>query len=185
MTYDHFNLIRRIGDVKGLTAIDFGCGAYASDIAKQVLELPFKRLVSVDGYKKDLEDSKSKPCIIEQHDFILSNIIDITDEEKFDVGLAFDVIEHLTKEQALEFLNLLDRKITKQIVLFLPEESKGFHRPNPDKDNILQEHLSYWSPDELEKLGYKTERMINVHSDFSIEENRQIYFNAIWAIKYL
>lgn len=86
---------------------------------------------------------------------------DITELESIeaDVVTFFDILEHFTKEDAL---NVLKKVKAKQILMFIPIQDK-LRRPDVEqlqqeaKDNNKQmtQHLSLWTPKELEELGFK------------------------------
>jgi hypothetical protein len=78
-----------------------------------------------------------------------------------DVVTFFDVLEHLLKEDALAILN----KITaQQIVMFIPvqdkyrrdlDELKEMQSEAKTNNKQMTQHLSLWTPEELEALGFK------------------------------
>jgi hypothetical protein len=88
---------------------------------------------------------------------------DITELESIeaDVVTLFDFLEHLTKEQALQ---VLDRIKAKQVVMFIPIQDKfrrgldeliGMQTEAKESNGVLNQHLSLWTPEELEELGFK------------------------------
>lgn len=184
--YDHYKVYPRLGDMdfENLTCIDFGCGNYRSDVAKQVVQIPFKSLTSVEGYEKDFETMKNVVYKAKKHIPIFGDIVDVLPKlkGKYDICLAFDVIEHLEKEEGLKLLKWIDKHVTKKSLLFVPEEPVGFHRAW-DNGNKLQEHISYWNQEDFEKLGFTVERMVNCHSD--TVNGEEIRFDALWVTKSL
>jgi hypothetical protein len=180
--YDHYKIPPRLGEIdfEKCTAIDFGCGDYRSDVAKQVLQMPFKKLTSIEGYKVDFDNMPTG--IAAEHEKIFANVVDVlpTLKGKYDVAFAFDVIEHLEKEEGIKLLKWMDKHVTKRIVIFVPEEPVGFHRIWND-GNVLQEHISYWNAEDFEKLGYTVERMEKIHSD--VQDGQTIRFDALWVTK--
>jgi hypothetical protein len=189
--WPHFDLSLRLNGItaEDNTCLDLGCGAYNSDVAKQVLEYPWKALTSVDNYKVDLDKGALLGSKASKHEFKKGDVRDWAKEaaakgKKFDITMSFDVLEHLTKEDGLVWLADLDKITSKRIVLFLPIEPEDFYRKNPDPDNVLQEHLSRWRPHELQSLGYKVEEINDCHSEEKADGSR-ISFGAMWAIKNL
>ena len=88
---------------------------------------------------------------------------DITELETIeaDVVTFFDILEHLTKEQALEVLSKVKAK---QIVMFIPIQDEfrqgldaliGMQIEAKENNGILNQHLSLWTPKEMEELGFK------------------------------
>lgn len=179
--YPHYQLYPRLGDMdfESMTCIDFGCGDYHSDVAKQVLEIPFKQLTSVEGYEKDFNNIP--PVKAKEHIKIKEFIPTLlpTLKGKYDLALAFDVIEHLEKEEGEKLLNWID-KHCKQALLFVPDEPEGFHRICND-ENVLQNHISYWREEDFTKRGYKVERIKNGHAEQM--GDKYFYYDALWAVK--
>lgn len=79
-------------------------------------------------------------------------------EKSIDIVQCCDFIEHLTKADGHAFLADAERIARKAILLFTPI---GFvESPAADRDshNPYQRHLSGWTYEELEELGYQTGR---------------------------
>jgi hypothetical protein len=179
--YDHYKIYPRLGDLdfESMTCIDFGCGDYRSDVAKQVLDIPFKELTSIEGYKKDYDTMLGKEFKAKKHIPINAFIPDIlpTLKEKYDLVLAFDVIEHLEKEEGLKLLEWIKKHCTKAL-LFVPEEPEGFHRKWED-GNALQAHISHWNEEDFTSKGFKVERIKDGHGD--IWDGKPFNFDALWV----
>lgn len=165
-----------------LSCLDLGCGAYASDVARQVLTFPWKLLVSVDGYEKDLVAGMEKESVIATREGRCVNIMEFEDKRTYDVVLCFDVLEHLYKDEGLALLEKIEKFATNRIVIMIPIEPDGYHRKNPDPDNVLQEHISHWRPHELEQLGYTVEILNDFHSEPN-GDGSYLHFPALWAVK--
>jgi len=159
----HYNIFDRIGelDFPKLTALNLGAGDYESVVARQVCFMPFKKLVSVDGYEPCREEALKMQFAAKTHEYRISLIQDIP-KENFDVVMAFDLIEHLPKADGEKLLDKLD-KMAKIIFMFVPLEPEGYHRPNPDEANVLQAHISHWTEADFKKRGYVTEVLPNIH----------------------
>jgi hypothetical protein len=82
-------------------------------------------------------------------------------EGSFDVILAIDVIEHLPKEDGLNFLRQLEKLNVRQVILTTPVGFVEMHHKNlkPLEDK-LQKHRSGWLPHEFRIRGYKVRGMI-------------------------
>jgi hypothetical protein len=76
----------------------------------------------------------------------------------FDVVMAISVIEHLNYETGVE-LALQMKRVAKNIAIIYT--SNGYVYQPPDVDNPYQEHITGWTCDELELLGYKFVRGFN------------------------
>ena len=179
--YDHYKIYPRLGELpfEELTCIDFGCGDYRSDVAKQVLLIPFKELTSVEGYELDYLNMRGKAFAakvqIPIHGFIPDVLPTLT--KKYDVALAFDVIEHLEKAEAIKLMKWV-KKNCKHALFYVPEEPEGFHRVWND-GNKLQDHISHWKEEDFIELGFKVERDVNAHSD--TWDGKPFRFDALWV----
>jgi hypothetical protein len=80
---------------------------------------------------------------------------------KADVVTFFDIFEHLMKDEALDVLSKVDAK---QIVMFIPIQDKyrqsldnliGLQAEAKRNNKQMTQHLSLWTPKELEELGFK------------------------------
>jgi len=185
--WPHFDLMLRLQGLppfEDLTCIDLGCGAYNSDVAKAVLEIPWKNLTSVDGYAPDLQAAKDKDSKAHRWSILTDDVRDFVNVsgKEADIVLSFDVIEHLPKEDGLKFLEGLEKMAMKRIVLFLPIEPADFHRKWTEDDNKLQEHLSHWAASEFTSRGYKVEEISDCHTELK-PDGSKVTFGAIWAIK--
>ena len=107
---------------------------------------------------------------------------DITDvcrlfpEGSFGTVTLFDVLEHLTKEDALSLLKQVERVCSGQIVLFIPieddtvtdkerENYKKLQQGLKDSGKQLGYHLSKWTVTELEELGFVGEYSERYHKN--------------------
>lgn len=75
------------------------------------------------------------------------------DENEFDVVIAFDLIEHLSKDQGYLLLYEMDRLASLASVVFTPN---GFLWQPPAVNNPFNAHISGWTPSELAKMGWKS-----------------------------
>jgi hypothetical protein len=182
--YPHYRIYERLGnlDFNSLSAIDIGSGDYRSDIAKQVLDIPFKELTSIEGYLKDYNNMLTKTFKSSKHIPIFGDVVTNLPSKKFDIAFVFDVIEHLNKEDGLILLNWIDKHITNKVLIFVPEEKQGFHRHWND-GNKLQDHISYWNEKEFIDRGYRVERIKDCHSENI--NGIETKYDALWAIKTL
>lgn len=127
--------------------LDVGCGSNSplSYLTKK------KYLVGVDGYKKSIDESKKRKI----HDqYFLMDALNIGSKFKrksFDAVVALDVIEHLPKNDGIKLLKMMENLARKKVILLTPN---GFVEQH-DKNNPLQQHLSGWSVEDFEKMGYQ------------------------------
>ncbi len=73
----------------------------------------------------------------------------------FDIVLAFDVIEHLTKSDGYLLLYGMSRLSNGYSIVFTPT---GFRWQPPSENNPWNAHISGWTPTELSKLGWRSQR---------------------------
>ena len=182
--YDHANLVKRLGniDFSKITALDLGCGAYESDVARQIATLPFQELYSVEAWPQDFD--RIGLVSAKRHTKVLDDILSfvIKNAHDFDITFMIDALEHLERKDGEVVLKLLEQ-FSRKIVLFVPEEPVGFHR-KPQGDNPLQAHASHWREQDFTSRGYKVERIKEAHSDM-IEPGKYQIFDALWCIKEL
>lgn len=69
----------------------------------------------------------------------------------FDLVVAFDLIEHLTKDEGYILLYEMDRIASKSSIIFTPN---GFVWQPPSTNNSFNAHISGWKATELRKLGW-------------------------------
>jgi len=85
---------------------------------------------------------------------------------------AFDVLEHLVKEESLEVIRRIESSGTRALV-FIPLEEE-FRRNDFGAES--QDHLSYWTPDDFARRGWRTE----VLKDFHRSDGKS--WDALWAV---
>lgn len=198
MIWPYFQLAPRLEGLppfEELSCLDLGCGKYESVVAQQVLGIPWKRLISVDGHEPSIKALVNKEAKAKDWSRIHRDVRQTGMLYDVDVIVSFDVLEHLTKEDGRRWLKEVETLAAKRIVLFFPVEPDDFHRSmeeSGDADNPLQEHLSHWKPHELESLGYKVEEIFDCHSEVRIVDHgsgvaspERISFGACWAVKNL
>ncbi len=133
-----------------------GCGNMRHE-----LELGAKNIFGIEWSDERLNVAKNKEnVIVIKYD--ITEIENIIPDKSFDSVCMFDVLEHLEKDKALHLLKVLDRIVKKQIILYIPIQkpninvNKLIQKQKEAKDaNInLGEHISYWTPEELDSLGF-------------------------------
>ena len=105
--------------------------------------------------------------------FDINNICQILLDKSFDAVALFDIVEHLTKDDALKLLKDLEEKIKNQIIIFIPIEktlnnfAERMKLQEERKSNNLPMgcHLSIWTPSELDDLGYVGEYSPKFHKE--------------------
>lgn len=145
--YYHFTSIVQ-SKIEGLDSVlELGCGyfSYISGMNKK----PYS--VGVDLFSPVIEHGKKHKI----HDeYVLMNVMDIDQKFKdksFDCVMAMDLIEHLTKEDGMIFLEKVERIARKKVILYTPN---GFLKQDPCDGNPYQEHKSGWTAEEMKSYGY-------------------------------
>jgi SAM-dependent methyltransferase len=131
--------------------LDVGCGRGSPLAGDEVLDrIPVK--VGIDGHEPDLAHSQQfGPYDTYVHGDILS-IEDRFGPNSFDVVMALDVIEHLTKDDGWKLLDKLEAVARRRVVVFTPN---GFLRQGEREGNPLQLHRSGWTLMDFEERGYR------------------------------
>ena len=129
------------------------------------LLIPTKHILNIDWCDYLLQEAKEKENVMVLK-YDIENICSILADKSFDVVVMFDFIEHLEKDKALELLKKLEAKVKKQIILFTPiqndlgytqEEVLRLQAERKENNSPLGYHLSLWTPEEFESLGYEGE----------------------------
>lgn len=135
----------------GMTVLNAGVGPGDSWLAKQLPHLPFRRLDHIDIHEPYIFKAREVPWAAEEVRFKVGDITNGTNFDGYDMVFFFDIIEHLKKEDGLRILGMPFKKL-----LFVPIETE----PRGNSFGVeSQDHLSFWTEEELKDLGYKTERV--------------------------
>lgn len=133
------------------SVLDLGCGCDSP--IKMVNELFSHKFYSVgiDIYKPSLTKSKKQKI----HDrYYQMDVMDIGKNFKnksFDVVLASDVLEHLTKRDGLKLIKMMEKIASKQIIVFTPN---GYLAQSDAYGNPWQIHRSGYQVEEMQNLGF-------------------------------
>jgi ubiquinone/menaquinone biosynthesis C-methylase UbiE len=126
--------------------IELGCGV-RSPAAKHVRN---KRTIGIDRHVPSLRLNKKTGYF---EDYILADLTYLPlKDNSFDCVAAFDVIEHLTKPQAKQLIEDMERISKKKVIISTPN---GFNpKCHLEDDNPLQIHKCGWTVQEMSKSGY-------------------------------
>lgn len=155
--------------IKQMSVLNVGVGVGDSGIARQLPFLNFKRLDNIDVFEQYLIHAKQRTYVAKTVTFTKCDIREFK-FFSYDLILAFDVLEHLPKEDSLAIL----KKIKCQQLIFIPLEKE--YRPNVYEAES-QDHLSLWTEEDFKKLGYQTELLTGFHHEGGNT------FDALWAWK--
>ena len=126
--------------------LDLGCGPssplqYCGNV---------KYSVGVEAFQPYLEESRGKNIHTEYFEKRIEEV-DFP-RDSFDAVIIIEVLEHLTKEAGFEILEKAEKWAKKKIIISTPN---GYFPMGAVDNNMFQRHLSGWSIDVLEKLGFK------------------------------
>jgi len=126
------------------SVLDLGCGY---DSLLRYCNVPF--LVGVELFDPYLRESKMKKI---HNEYVKADMRQMEFKPKsFDVLVALDVLEHLTRREGYELMKKAE-KWSRKLVIFTPN---GYVLQNGYDANPLQVHRSGWTAKDLEKLGFK------------------------------
>lgn len=130
------------------TLLDIGCG-HSSPIQRFSSRLRYS--VGIDCYEPYLLESRKAKI---HHEYKLIDALQIENHFKakqFDCVLASDLIEHLSKENGLELIIMMERIAKKKVILFTPN---GFVPQGECDSNPYEVHLSGWEIGGIKRLGF-------------------------------
>lgn len=108
----------------------------------------------ISNKEKDLDKKLNKFGVIRKNaieGYIPTVLYGIKDNS-FDLVIAYDLIEHLPKHEAVMLIYQMKRIASKFTVVFTPN---GFQPQPPDIDNIHNAHLSGFKPKFFKTFGFK------------------------------
>jgi hypothetical protein len=167
----------RFGDLSRLCCLDLGSGPGDTVLARQILEIPWRRLIQVEAFPPYVRRLSEKTARSPHRDIRAIRI-----EESFktlrkgeaDLILLIDVLEHFGRGRALNLLVRAERRAARGVVIFSPVGDV----PQEALDgNALQRHRSTWQPDDWIWLGYDVEVFEAFHGQLDPPAT------AAWAIK--
>jgi len=82
----------------------------------------------------------------------VTNLQKYISDKSFDSVVAFDLIEHVTKEEGLALLKSIEKIAKHSVIIYTPN---GFLPQDEFDNNPFQKHLSGWEFEEMKKLGYE------------------------------
>lgn len=167
---------------KDITILDVACG-----LSLRSKYIPASARVGVDIYDEYFSHIESNvPYIVVKHD--VRKLSDIFPPKSFDLVIALDIIEHVTKEEGLNLIATCER-IARKAVIF--ETPLGYIPQNIDilgyGGDEWQTHRSAWQTNDFTDLGYtvttRPYRMTDKkrHTETKVSSDIEL----IDAIKYL
>ena len=150
----HYSVELRAAVGDASTLLDVGCGV-ASPIRKFAERLP--HTVGVEGYEPALDASRAAGIHDEYRLVDARRLADTFERRSFDVVLAVDVLEHLSRDEGFDLLAAMEGIARRRTVVFTPN---GHVHQDEIGGNPLQAHRSGWSVEDLAAAGYEA---IGVH----------------------
>jgi SAM-dependent methyltransferase len=127
------------------TVLDLGCG-YDSPLKN----CSFLFATGVELFPPYFEESRTKAI---HNEYINADIRKIDFAAKsFDVVLAAEVLEHLSKEEGYRLLGNMEKWARKKVILTTPN---SYVAQDTYDNNEFQKHLSGWTVADLRQRGYK------------------------------
>jgi ubiquinone/menaquinone biosynthesis C-methylase UbiE len=139
----------RIADKSALSVLDLGCGL-GNPARLLVQKIKVNYLEGVDVFPGYLKKSKELGIY---NKLVRNKVENINYPSKsFDIVLASQVVEHLTKPDALRLIQKMEKIAKRQVIIVTPI-GECYH---PDVDhNKYQLHKSNFVPNDFTKMGYK------------------------------
>jgi len=130
-------------------ALDVGCGRGIIGSLLKIYREP-NRIVGLDMFEPYLDFCKKLGVYTEviKHDLSIAPL-PFRDNE-FDLSVAFEVIEHLRKEDGIGLLRELER-ISRTVIVSTPNR---YFDQSTYEGNPYQKHLSRWTTRDFKKRGY-------------------------------
>lgn len=128
------------------SVLDLGCGQSSPlQFSKNI-----KNSTGVEIFQPYLEETKKRKIHTE---YIEKKVEDIDfPENSFDAVILLEILEHLPEETGYAMLEKAEKWAKKKVIVSTPN---GFLPQRARDGNLLQEHLSGWSMETMEKLGFQ------------------------------
>ena len=128
--------------------LDIGCGKSSGTCISYVGSC--EHSVGIDVFRPDIFENKKKRM---HSEYILMDIRAMGFREKsFDTVAAFDVIEHLSKDEGLKLIEDMTKIAKSTVMIYTPN---GFMSQEAKDDNKFQIHKSGWDIDIFKEMGFK------------------------------
>lgn len=132
------------------SVMDVGCG-----LGTWTRKLTSPTVIAVDGHEPTLRRAAAACPNAVPVCCDMRKLIDIFMPGCVECVIAMDVIEHVSRDQAMSVLAQLEQLARLRVMLFVPT---GEHPQGDDATNmgngLLQQHRSTWYPDDFRELGY-------------------------------
>ena len=148
-------LSKEIAPNQAIRVLDIGAGPASYWNEKVLIEFFQKRKVEITLFDATEDSGLQSPSALIQVSKVVGiapRDLEFFQDSEFDLVIALDLIEHLSKENGYLLLYQLDRLASNSSLVFTPN---GFIWQPPSLNNPFNAHISAWKPKELRKLGWK------------------------------
>jgi SAM-dependent methyltransferase len=129
------------------SVLDVGCG---KESPLRNVKKTF-RSIGVDIYKQSIQKSKASHIHDAYIEGDVTKLKKYVKQKSFDVVIALDLIEHLTKKEGFQLMADMERTATKRVIIMTPN---GFYHQDSFEGNSHQVHQSGWETSDFSKRGY-------------------------------
>jgi SAM-dependent methyltransferase len=136
-----------------ISILDLGAGSaeYWQKALERYPKIAFK-LVLMDAVPIEVTRLNAQNVEVSRLNGLVPQDLEKVNDSSFDLVIAFDLIEHLSKNDGYILLYEIDRISSTTSIIFTPY---GFVWQPPSFNNSFNAHISGWTPSELKKLGWK------------------------------
>ncbi|MFX0137736.1 MAG: class I SAM-dependent methyltransferase [Candidatus Hodarchaeota archaeon] len=135
-------------DVINYKILDVGCGYGEWGYILKVRKKSNYLITGIDVFEPYIKKLRKFKIY---DNLIIADVINYKFNEKYDIILVCEVLEHLKKEDGLKLLNDLEFLYKDKIILSVPY---GFTTQNTVDNNIHQKHISSWNPMDFKNKKY-------------------------------
>lgn len=140
-------------DLANLSILNLGAGDGEGNFGTQINHLPVDSVSHVELHQPSLENLYGKWFAGNSISYHLDDALSYCKRQpnkSVDVALLIDVLEHFTREQALELLAELERIVRKRTLIWVPIGNCEQHSYG---GNPYQEHQSTWLAEDFNGIG--------------------------------
>ena len=156
---NHFEVLTRILDqllgdgLRPIRVLDIGAGSAWYWLGGSLGDLVSSGRVELSILEPANETDSSTGLFANRIPGLAPASLEALDSGSFDVVMAFDVIEHLPKDQGYLLIYQMERLSAQAAIVFTPN---GWVWQPPSPNNPFNAHVSGWKPNEFPRsLGWK------------------------------
>lgn len=141
-------------DIGGLRILDIGMGEGLWGFILKTQKMGRPYIVGVEPFVDHITNLKKVNIYDELYAMMGQTYLEMKPDEKFDIILLLEVIEHDTKEESIKLIKSLEKRMNHGGLMIVStpdgfsEGAKGY------AGNDANKHMSGWSRTELQDLGY-------------------------------